>query len=188
MSTQSAYTTDQMFKQNPEYWHKYHDSRDISFQGYEQKDIPVNKIIEYLKKIEQRSKKVKIADLGCGRNKIYEVFRESKYIKVTGYDYISYNNSKSINILDIDAKVNKYNICIFCQSLMGVSWMKYIDKTYELLKYNGEIIISDSCERYDIIRNYILSNNDLIIIKDECDKNDKYINRWFYLHIIINTI
>ena len=37
-----------MFNNNPKLWTEYHDTRDFSFQGYNQDEIPINKIIKYL--------------------------------------------------------------------------------------------------------------------------------------------
>jgi hypothetical protein len=62
---------------------------------------------------------------------------------------------------------------------MGFNWKDYIIEGLRVLEYNGEIIISESIERYEIIKNYINELNMKII-------NDNYnnTNRWFIINAI----
>ena len=59
------------------------------------------------------------------------------------------------------------------------NWKDYILEAFRVLIYNGEMIISESIERFDIIKNYI---DELGYIIKTCH-NEK-LNRWFYLHIM----
>ena len=38
---------------------------------------------------------------------------------------------------------------------MGSNWKEYIAETYRVLNYNSNIIISESSDRYNIIKQYI---------------------------------
>ena len=149
-----------MFQQSPDLWHTYHDSRDFSFQGYDnQQEIPVNKIITYLKR--KFNKTLKILDLGCGRNLIKQYFENNptnKIFTITGYDHISFNNSIQCDISKLPNEDETIDICIFSQSLMGSNWKNYIDEALRVLRHNGEMIISESVERYEIIKNFITYN------------------------------
>ena len=62
---------------------------------------------------------------------------------------------------------------------MGFNWKDYIIEGLRVLEYNGEIIISESIERYDIIKNYINELNMKII-----NNNYNNTNRWFIIHAI----
>jgi ubiquinone/menaquinone biosynthesis C-methylase UbiE len=178
MSTQKSDTTKIMFEKSQDLWHKYHDNRDFSFQGYDKQDeIPVNKIISYLET--KKNHRLKILDLGCGRNLIYEHFKDNKKIKITGYDYVSFNNSKESDISDLPEEDESVKICVYSQSLMGSNWKDYLDECKRVLEYNGEMVISESVERYQIIKDYLISIN-MHIIKEE----HKNTNRWFYLYAI----
>jgi superfamily II DNA or RNA helicase len=178
ISTQKSTNTSKMFKDESKLWEKYHKLRDFSFQGYEQSDIPVNQIIKYL---ETKTKhKLNILDLGCGRNYIKTHFKDIKNFTITGYDHVSYNGSIVADISNLDDELeNTIDICIFSQSLMGSNWKKYMDESKKVLRYNGEMIISESGERYKIIKEY-LTVIDMKIIKNEYD--DK--KRWFYINAI----
>jgi len=55
--------------------------------------------------------KLKILDLGCGRNLIKEHFKNSKF-DIIGYDYVSYNDSIACDISHLpneDEIINKNN-------------------------------------------------------------------------------
>ena len=178
MSSQNSTTTNDMFKEDKSLWHKYHDFRDLSFKGYDDQDeIPVNKIINYLKtKIKF---KLKILDLGCGRNLIQEHFKSSKKFTITGYDHVSYNGSIEADISQLPEEDDTINVCVYSQSLMGSNWKKYLDEGKRVLNYHGEMIISESVERYDMIKEYL--NKLKLHIKKDKYYEDK---RWFYIHAI----
>ena len=176
MTIQKSNTTKQMFKEDKSLWHEYHDKRDHSFKGYDkQEEIPVNKIIAYLKT--KTKHKLKILDLGCGRNFIKKYFNET--FNITGYDYVSFNNSIECDISNLPNEDNSVDICVFSQSLMGSNWKEYIKEAKRVLRYNGEMIISESVERYDLINTYINELN-LHIKSKEYEEN----KRWFYLYVI----
>lgn len=169
-----------MFDENPQLWEDYHKFRDFSFKGYDnQEDIPVNKIISYLES--KRNRKLKILDLGCGRNLIKQHFTDQLNFDIIGYDYISCNDSKVADISKLPDDNESVKICIFSQSLMGSNWKEYINESKRVLEYNGEMIISESIERYEVIKNYISELN-MTIIKDDYSET----NRWFYIHVINN--
>ena len=178
MSSQKSSTTNEMFRNNNDLWHEYHNAKDFSFQGYDNQDvIPINKIIKYL---ESRSKhKLKILDLGCGRNLIKQHFKDNDKFTITGYDYVSYNGSVECDISELPDEDESVKICVFSQSLMGSNWKKYLLEGLRVLEYNGEMIISESKERYDIIKKYLDELNMTIIKDDYMDTN-----RWFVIHAI----
>jgi superfamily II DNA or RNA helicase len=179
MSIQNSSTTRQMFESEPNLWNEYHDLRDHSFKGYDNQDeIPVNKIIKYL---ETKSSKLKILDLGCGRNLIKTHFESNKKLDITGYDYVSFNSSKISDISKLPEDDDNVDICVYSQSLMGSNWKEYINEGMRVLRYNGEMIISESVERYEIIKSYINEQKYLIIKDDYLETN-----RWFYLYVINN--
>lgn len=178
MSSQTSNTTNKMFLKNKNLWHEYHTKRDFSFRGYDKpEEIPVNKIINYLET--KRERKLKILDLGCGRNKIYNHFIDNTHFSITGYDHISCNNSIECDISNLKEDDESVNICIYSQSLMGSNWKEYLQEGKRVLNYNGEMIISESIERYEKIKDYIVELGLHI-------KKDNYVEtkRWFYIHAI----
>ena len=62
---------------------------------------------------------------------------------------------------------------------MGSNWKEYINEGFRVLRYNSELIISESIERYTLITTYI---NEL---EYHIKSDNSYITkRWFYLHVI----
>ena len=120
-----------------------------------------------------------ILDLGCGRNKITEHLKINSNFSITGYDYVSYNGSIECDISDLPNEDESIDMCIFSQSLMGSNWKGYLQEAKRVLKYNGEMIISESIDRYDVIKEYI-EELGLYIKLDEYDET----KRWFYIHTL----
>ena len=174
MSIQNSSTTETMFKGRSALWYLYHDSRDFSFAGYDnQAEIPVNKIISYLET--KKNHKLKILDLGCGRNLICQHFKDNKKFDITGYDYVPFNNSKIANICNLPDEDDSVKICIYSQSLMGSNWKEYLNEGNRVLEYNGEMIISESIERYDVVKSYLQEINMYIKKKITMKQIDGYI-------------
>lgn len=178
MATQSSRTTQKMIQEDEQIWHKYHANRDVSFEGYDdQSEIPLNKITAYLET--KSSRRLKILDLGCGRNKIQKKFASNDKLSITGYDYVSYNGSQVADIRELPEEDESVDICVFSQSLMGSNWKEYIKEAKRVLRYNGEMIISESVNRFDTIKEYI-EEEELHIKYVENNEN----NRWFYMYVI----
>ena len=178
MATQSSRTTQKMIQEDEQIWHKYHANRDVSFEGYDdQSEIPLNKITAYLET--KSSRRLKILDLGCGRNKIQEKFASNDKLSITGYDYVSHNGSQVADIRELPEEEESVDVCVFSQSLMGSNWKEYIKEAKRVLRYNGEIIISESVNRFDTIKEYI-EEEELHIKYVENNEN----NRWFYMYVI----
>ena len=181
MSVQKSTTTNELFASDNDQWEKYHSYRDFSFQGYPQDDIPVNKIINHLN--EKSKYKLKILDLGCGRNLIKDKFKSNPKFNIIGYDHISYNGSIAVDISKLPDEDESIDICIFSQSLMGSNWREYLIDAQRVLKYNGEMIISESIDRIDDIK-AVLNEIGMTIIMENRVQNGDMFGRWFYIYAI----
>ena len=62
---------------------------------------------------------------------------------------------------------------------MGLNLTNYLIEGLRVLEYNGEMIISESVERYDSIKKYLIQLNMRIIEDDYVESN-----RWFVIHAI----
>ena len=62
---------------------------------------------------------------------------------------------------------------------MGSNWKEYLQEAKRVLTYNGEMIISESSERYDTIKEYIVKMG-LHIKLEEYNET----KRWFYIYAI----
>jgi superfamily II DNA or RNA helicase len=154
-ATQKSSTTHENLQSNPAEWHAYHAARDISFQGYvDQSQIPRNRVIANLgTKCKHR---LRILDLGCGRNNIARHYADEKKFTIQGYDHVVEEGSGALigNIADLAAQEEDENadICIYSQSLMGSDWPNYLTEGHRMLRYNGEFIISEHIKMLDDVR------------------------------------
>ncbi len=80
------------------------------------------------------------------------------------------------NLLEEDESAKIY---IFSQSLMGHNLEDYLNGAKHVLEYNGEMIISESVDKYDNVKKYVESLN-MKIIKEDYNKT----KRWFYIFVI----
>ena len=125
--------------------------------------------------------RLKILDLGCGRNLIKQHYKSNPNFNITGYDYVENNGSKiaDISCLEEQEDDEQIDICIYSQSLMGSNWKEYLTEGKRVLRYNGEMIISESVERFNIVKEY-LADLEMKIIN--VDYNES--NRWFHINAI----
>ena len=177
MQQQNSADTFKIFQKKPDLWHQYHDNQGIILKEYNKSDIPVNKIITYLKTKENY--KLTIMDMGCGKNLIAQHFANNNKFTIIGYDYISYNGSKQADISKLSDDNESMKMCIYSQSLIGSNWKDYLTEGNRILEYSGEMIISDTIDKYDEVKKHI-NKLKMKITKDDYDK-PKY---WFYLHAI----
>ena len=150
-STQKSSTTHEKLQSNPAEWHAYHDARDISFKGYDQSKIPRNRIIAHL--ANKCKHRLRILDLGCGRNNIAQHFAYENKFTIQGYDHVVEEGSGALtgNIADLSAQETDEgaDICIYSQSLMGSDKLDYLTEGHRMLRYNGEFIISEHIDMLD---------------------------------------
>jgi hypothetical protein len=186
-STQKSTTTHEKLQSNPAEWHAYHAARDISFQGYDQSQIPRNRIIARLAN-RRKDKKIRILDLGCGRNNIAQHFASNKHHKFTiqGYDHVAEEGSGARigNIANLAAQEEdeSVDICIYSQSLMGSDWREYLTEGYRMLRYGGEFIISEHIKMLDDVRAELVRLGCKVEMEnaDSVDGDDK-VAKWFVL-------
>lgn len=174
--TQNSSTTHSQLTKDPSKWFAYHNARDHSFQGYDQAQIPRNRIIQYLE--QKKHHKIRILDMGCGRNYISKHFASCPKITIIGYDHVAEpgTNARVGNIRDLSGleEEESADFCVYSQSLMGHDHHEYLKEGVRLLRFNGEIIISCSNKHHDMVIQQ-LHEYSLEIVKDEYQED----HRWF---------
>ena len=190
-STQKSCTTHEKLQSNPAEWLAYHYARDNSFRGYtDQSQIPRNRAIVHL--ANKRKHRLRILDLGCGRNNIARHFtdtdKEHKFT-IQGYDHVVEEGSGARvgNIANLSAQEEdeSADICIYSQSLMGSDWCEYLTEGYRMLRYNGEFIISEHINMLDNVRAELsrlgckIESVDADVVELEAHENK--VPKWFVL-------
>lgn len=112
-------------------------------------DIPRNRIIAYLEKINTK-KELKIVDMGCGNGEISKHFKNKPNFKFYNYDHVSSSDDIiACNIKDILLEHNSIDICILSLAMWGSDNESYIEKVLELLDgFSGTLLIIEPTKRW----------------------------------------
>jgi hypothetical protein len=63
---------------------------------------------------------------------------------------------------------------------LGSNWKEYLTEGKRVIRYNGEMIISESVERYNIVKEYLETELEMNIINADYNESQ----RWFYINAI----
>ena len=97
-----------------------------------------------------------IADLGCGTASLsYRLQPHLPNLNLTLHSYdLSQPTGPSaplVTIADISAlplKDSSVDVAIFCLALMGTNWLDFIDEAYRVLRWKGELWVSEIKSRF----------------------------------------
>ncbi|KAF1945049.1 hypothetical protein EJ02DRAFT_451886 [Clathrospora elynae] len=97
-----------------------------------------------------------IADLGCGTASLsYRLQAQLKPLNLTFHSFdLSKPTGPSANLVtvaDISALPlpdNTVDVAIFCLALMGTNWLDFIDEAYRILRWKGELWVSEIKSRF----------------------------------------
>lgn len=97
-----------------------------------------------------------IADLGCGTASLS--YRLQSQLQPLNLTFHSFDLSKPtgpsaplVTIADISALPladNSVDVAIFCLALMGTNWLDFIDEAYRVLRWRGELWVSEIKSRF----------------------------------------
>jgi ribosomal RNA-processing protein 8 len=97
-----------------------------------------------------------IADLGCGTASLS--YRLQSSLKPLNMTFHSFDLSKPsgpshdlVTISDISSlplSENSVDVAIFCLALMGTNWLDFVDEAYRILRWKGELWISEIKSRF----------------------------------------
>jgi ribosomal RNA-processing protein 8 len=175
---QTLYTTPsadslKLFNENPEMFQEYHEGfrRQV-------KIWPENPVINYVSQIRQRGKlqtltsgdgkmansvsvvpplprtegTCYIADLGCGEAVLAaNLSKEKKKLKIKVLSYDLRSTSPLVTKSDIASlplEDGSIDIAIFCLALMGTNWIDFIEEAFRILRWKGELWITETKSRF----------------------------------------
>jgi hypothetical protein len=143
----------QKFKDDPQLWEDYHETRKQNFASYEKESIPTNRIIKELKKIKTKRQKV-VVDMGCGKADIAHYFNKKKDNRFLFYNYDHQSGGdemiQAVNILKLPLEDASVEIAIMSLALWGTKEdkLQYIREAYRVLESGGKFYISDSTKKW----------------------------------------
>ena len=136
------------FKEIPELWYKYHSISEENEKSFPEDEIPRNRIIQELNKLQFKRSKT-IVDMGCGKAQIAEYFKDDKRFNFINYDHISSSdNIISCDISNIPDDDYSVEICILCLAMWGSNCHDYIKESNRILESGGKLYIIEATKRW----------------------------------------
>ncbi|TAQ90277.1 hypothetical protein B7494_g1399 [Chlorociboria aeruginascens] len=94
----------------------------------------------------------RIADLGCGDAMLSQnLQKDLKKLKLQIHSYDLQNPSPIVtkaDIADLPLEDNSVDIAILCLALMGTNWIDFIEEAFRILRWKGELWISEIKSRF----------------------------------------
>ena len=146
--TMNSKNLHQEFNNNPDIWHKYHETSEENEKSFPEDNIPRNRIIQELNKIKTKRTK-QVVDMGCGKAQIAEYFQNDNRFKFINYDHISSNDTIiSCDISNIPLEDDSQEICILSLAMWGSNCREYIQEANRILESGGKVYIIEPTKRW----------------------------------------
>ncbi len=132
-------TMHQRFIDNPDSFQEYHRAREISKASWV--EDPVDYIATF---INDHYTNKRIADLGCGTNKLSTLMKNGNAVK--GFDHQQVEGHDDVIVADIAnlsgvVADGEMDIAVFCLSLWGQDYQDYFKEAHRILKNNGRVFV-----------------------------------------------
>jgi ribosomal RNA-processing protein 8 len=93
-----------------------------------------------------------VADLGCGDAKLAQAMEHvKKQLKVNVLSYDLHSSSRFITCTDIahlPLKDESVDVAIFCLALMGTNWIDFVEESWRVLRWKGELWVAEVKSRF----------------------------------------
>lgn len=147
--TKTSANLGQLFASEPQLWVKYHEVSEQNEASFPKDEIPRNRIIAELNKIQTKRTK-HIVDMGCGKAEISLHFKDDTRFNFTNYDHISYDENivTSCDISCVPDEDNTIDIVILSLAMWGSNCRDYITEAYRILETGGTLYIIEPTKRW----------------------------------------
>ena len=136
------------FKENPELWNQYHEIAEENEKSFHEQDIPRNRIIQELDKINVKRTK-SVVDMGCGKGQISQYFKDDSRFSFINYDHISSNDTIiSCDISQMPLESDSIEMCILCLAMWGSNCNDYVKEAHRILESGGKLYIIEATRRW----------------------------------------
>jgi superfamily II DNA or RNA helicase/uncharacterized protein YeaC (DUF1315 family) len=136
------------FKENPELWNQYHEIAEENEKSFHEQDIPRNRIIQELDKINVKRTK-SVVDMGCGKGQISQYFKDDSRFSFINYDHISSHDTIiSCDISQMPLESDSIEMCILCLAMWGSNCNDYVKEAHRILESGGKLYIIEATRRW----------------------------------------
>ncbi|KAJ1933619.1 25S rRNA (adenine645-N1)-methyltransferase [Linderina pennispora] len=138
-----------MVQKDPAIFEEYH--RGFSSQVEKWPVNPIDVFIGYLKK---SSKKLVVADMGCGEAGIAAAVGNQH--EIHSFDLVAHNRYITpCNIANVPMERDTADVVIFSLALMGTDFLKFIREANRILRKGGELKIAEVVSRIPDIDGFV---------------------------------
>ncbi|KAF9315070.1 25S rRNA (adenine645-N1)-methyltransferase [Podila horticola] len=130
-----------LFQSKPELFDEYHEGFRSQVESWPQNPVDI-----FISELRPMAKDTVIADLGCGDA---QISAELPKHNVLSFDLVAKNERvTACDIAHLPLADNSVDVAIFCLSLMGTDFLKFLKEAYRVLKPNGQLKISEVISRF----------------------------------------
>lgn len=138
--TSSSEAASKLFQSSPELFDVYHTGFRTQVTQW-----PVNPVDLVIKRLEQLNP-ASIADMGCGDAAIADHFKQKQ---VFSFDLVSRKKHVvACDIASVPLDNDEVDVVVFCLSLMGTNYSKFINEAWRICKPGGIMLIAEVESRF----------------------------------------
>jgi ribosomal RNA-processing protein 8 len=136
------------FNEESELWHKYHEISEDNEKSFPEDEIPRNRIIQAVNKIQTKRTKL-VVDMGCGKGQISQHFASDQRFQFMNYDHVSSNDTiVSCDISQLPLEETSVEICILSLAMWGSNCHQYITEAHRVLESGCKLYIIEPTKRW----------------------------------------
>ncbi|KAG0203781.1 25S rRNA (adenine645-N1)-methyltransferase [Mortierella sp. GBA30] len=161
-----------LFQSKPELFDEYHEGFRSQVESWPQNPVDI-----FIAQLKLMPKDTVIADLGCGDAQIAAELLPLKKQKVLSFDLVAKNERvTACDIAHLPLEDASVDVAIFCLSLMGTDFLKFLKEAYRVLKPNGKLKISEVISRFTDVDAFVAALKALgFELKDSDSSNKMFI-------------
>ncbi|KAI1305765.1 25S rRNA (adenine645-N1)-methyltransferase [Mortierella claussenii] len=131
-----------LFQSKPELFDEYHEGFRSQVEAWPQNPVDI-----FISQLQKMPKDTVIADLGCGDAQISKEL--TKHKNVLSFDLVAKNERvTACDIAHLPLEDSTVDVAVFCLSLMGTDFLRFLKEAYRVLKPNGQLKISEVISRF----------------------------------------